>query len=55
VFDTVEAKRSILGPGPQPQKVASVMSQARINFARTGDPARRLWHGRVTTPPPARR
>ena len=39
VFDTVEAKRPILGPGPEPQRLAPLMSQAWINFARTGDPS----------------
>lgn len=39
VFDTVEAKRSILGPGAAPQALAPVMSQAWIEFARTGDPS----------------
>ncbi|CAN7562415.1 carboxylesterase family protein [Phenylobacterium sp. LjRoot219] len=39
VFDTVETKRGVLGPGPEPQKLAAVMSQAWINFARTGDPS----------------
>lgn len=39
VFDTVETKRTILGPGPEPQAIASVMSQAWINFARAGNPS----------------
>jgi para-nitrobenzyl esterase len=41
VFDTVETKRGILGPGPEPQRLADVMSQAWINFARTGNPSQR--------------
>jgi para-nitrobenzyl esterase len=39
VFDTVESKRTILGPGPAPEQLAPVMSQAWIDFARTGDPS----------------
>ena len=39
VFETVEAKRGILGPGPAPEQLAPVMSQAWIAFARTGDPS----------------
>ena len=39
VFDTVETKRSILGDGPEPQRLADLLSQAWINFARGGDPS----------------
>jgi para-nitrobenzyl esterase len=39
VFDTVETKRGVLGPGPEPQQLAVVMSQAWINFARSGNPS----------------
>lgn len=38
VFDTVATKRAILGPGAAPTRLAPVMSQAWINFARTGGP-----------------
>jgi para-nitrobenzyl esterase len=38
VFDTVENSRALVGPGPEPQKVADQMSSAWIAFARTGDP-----------------
>jgi para-nitrobenzyl esterase len=51
VFDTVEAKRASLGPGPEPQQLAVVMSQAWINFARSGNPsqARLAWPAYDTT------
>jgi len=38
VFDNVENSRALVGPGPDPQKVADQMSAAWISFARTGDP-----------------
>ncbi len=38
VFDNVENSRALVGPGPEPQKVADQMSSAWIAFARTGDP-----------------
>lgn len=41
VFDTVETKRMVLGSGPEPQRLAAVMSKAWIDFARTGDPSQR--------------
>jgi len=43
VFDhagTAES-RAMLGSGPEPQKLAALMSQAWINFARTGDPSQK--------------
>jgi para-nitrobenzyl esterase len=51
VFDTVETRRGILGSGPEPQRLADVMSQAWINFARTADPsqARLSWTQYETT------
>lgn len=38
VFNNVESNRSMVGPGPDPQRVADVMSAAWVAFARTGDP-----------------
>jgi para-nitrobenzyl esterase len=38
VFDTVEANRALLGPGPEPQAVATQMSSAWLAFAHKGDP-----------------
>lgn len=35
------AKRGILETRPEPQRLADVMSQAWINFARSGDPSPR--------------
>jgi para-nitrobenzyl esterase len=42
MFDTVEADRVLLGPGPEPQRVADQMRSAWAAFARTGNPANRL-------------
>lgn len=42
MFDTVEADRMLLGPGPEPQRVADQMRSAWAAFARTGNPANRL-------------
>jgi para-nitrobenzyl esterase len=39
VFDNVAAKREILGPGDEPDKLAATMSQAWLNFARSGNPS----------------
>ena len=38
VFNNIESGRAMVGPGPEPQRVADVMSSAWIAFARTGDP-----------------
>lgn len=39
VFDNPDTKRLILGNGPEPAKLAAVMSQAWIDFARSGNPS----------------
>lgn len=38
VFDNVEATRSMVGEGPEPQRMADLMSSVWIAFARTGNP-----------------
>ena len=38
VFDNVEATRSMVGPGPEPQRMADLMSSVWVAFARTGNP-----------------
>jgi para-nitrobenzyl esterase len=38
VFNNVETSRSMVGPGPDPQKVADQMSSAWIAFAKSGNP-----------------
>jgi para-nitrobenzyl esterase len=38
VFNNVETSRSMVGPGPEPQRVADQMSSAWIAFARSGNP-----------------
>lgn len=38
VFDNVEAMRSMVGPGSEPQRMADIMSASWIAFARTGNP-----------------
>ncbi len=38
VFNNVETSRSMVGPGPEPQRVADQMSAAWIAFARSGNP-----------------
>jgi len=38
VFNNVEATRSMVGPGPEPQRMADLMSSVWITFARTGNP-----------------
>jgi para-nitrobenzyl esterase len=39
VFDNPRAKPLMNGTGPEPRKIAAVMSQAWINFARSGNPS----------------
>jgi para-nitrobenzyl esterase len=39
VFDNVAKSASIVGPGPEPQRVADQMSNAWLAFARTGNPS----------------
>ncbi len=38
VFDNVETNRSMVGPGPEPQRMADLMSSVWIKFVRTGNP-----------------
>ncbi len=38
VFNNVETSRSMVGPDPEPQRVADQMSSAWIAFARSGNP-----------------
>ena len=38
VFNNIENMRSMIGPGPEPRKMAELMSSSWIAFARTGDP-----------------
>jgi para-nitrobenzyl esterase len=38
VFNNIETSRSMVGPGPEPQRVADQMSAAWVAFARSGDP-----------------
>jgi para-nitrobenzyl esterase len=38
VFNNIETSRSMVGPGPDPQRVADQMSAAWIAFARSGNP-----------------
>jgi para-nitrobenzyl esterase len=47
VFDNVDQKLGVLGTGPEPRRIAPVMSQAWINFARSGNPSQRnlAWPG----------
>jgi para-nitrobenzyl esterase len=40
VFDNADLGTGMLGTGPEPKKLGADMSQAWINFARTGDPSR---------------
>jgi para-nitrobenzyl esterase len=47
VFDhaSTATSQAMLGTGPEPEKLAVLMSQAWVNFARTGDPSQRglVW------------
>lgn len=38
VFNNIESSRSMVGPGPEPQRLADQMSAAWIAFVRTGNP-----------------
>ena len=38
VFNNIENMRDMVGPGPEPQRIADLMSAAWIAFARTGNP-----------------
>jgi para-nitrobenzyl esterase len=38
IFNNVETMRSMVGPGPEPQRIADLMSAAWTAFARSGDP-----------------
>ena len=38
VFNNIESMRSMVGPGPEPQRLADSMSSAWIAFARSGNP-----------------
>ncbi len=38
VFNNIETMRSMVGPGPEPQRIADLMSSAWVAFARTGNP-----------------
>ena len=39
LFDNVATRRGMLGDGPEPQRLANVMSRALTDFARSGDPS----------------
>jgi para-nitrobenzyl esterase len=39
VFENPDTRRLTLGTGPEPKQIATVMSQAWINFARSGNPS----------------
>jgi para-nitrobenzyl esterase len=43
VFDhaSTASSQAMLGTGPEPGKLAALMSQAWVNFARTGDPSQK--------------
>ena len=41
VFDNVDKALGLCGTGPEPKAIATDMSQAWINFARTGNPSRK--------------
>jgi para-nitrobenzyl esterase len=38
VFNNVESQRNMVGPGPEPQRLADLMNSSWIAFARTGNP-----------------
>jgi len=39
MFDNPGTAPRLVGTGPEPKKIAAVMAQAWVNFARTGDPS----------------
>ena len=39
MFDNVDMSRVLVGPGPAPQRLADMMSDAWISFARSGVPS----------------
>jgi para-nitrobenzyl esterase len=39
VFDNVDIARGMVGPGPRPRRMASIMSRAWAGFAHTGNPS----------------
>jgi para-nitrobenzyl esterase len=41
VFDNAPLARGLVGPAPAPDHIGAEMSQAFVNFARTGNPAQR--------------
>jgi para-nitrobenzyl esterase len=41
VFDNADKAAGMSGTGPEPRKIAADMSQAWINFARTGNPSQK--------------
>jgi para-nitrobenzyl esterase len=38
VFDNIETSRDFVGPGPDPQRMANIMTDAWVAFARNGSP-----------------
>jgi len=42
MFNNVDKARVLVGPGPNPEKLAAMMSDAWLNFARTGVPSSKL-------------
>jgi para-nitrobenzyl esterase len=39
MFDNPDTAPNLVGTGPEPKKIAAVMAQAWVNFARTGNPS----------------
>ena len=55
MFDNVDKARVLVGPGKEPERLAAMMSDAWISFARTGTPSSKLlpaWpaYGPATRP-----
>ena len=42
MFDNVDKSRVLVGPGEEPERMAEMMSDAWVSFARTGQPASEL-------------